>query len=64
MKEVIHFNTQQERLDYLKHGFDEIVPKKVEEAKKDEKSDKKTEKATKTKKSAKKGAKKDEVQAE
>lgn len=45
---VIHFNSQAERLRYLKGELEEIVPKKAE---------KKAEKP-------KKGKKKDEVQAE
>lgn len=28
--EVIHFNTQEERLRYLKKGYEEIIPKVAE----------------------------------
>lgn len=68
MKEAIHFNSLQERLAYIKHGFDEIKPKKAE--KKAEKPDevekieKKPKKSTSKAKKMKKGAKQDEVQAE
>lgn len=68
MKEVIHFNSQDERLAYLKHGFDEIVPKKAKNAENQPENEKKSqntaEKGKKSKKSVKKGAKQDEVQAE
>lgn len=59
MREVIHFNSQEERLEYLKHGFEEIEPQKVKEPVEEEKPSKKG-----GKKAAKKGAKKDEVSAE
>lgn len=58
MKEVIHFNSMEERLAYLKHGFEEIKPEKAEK----KPAEKKTSKGGK--KAAKKGAKKDEVSAE
>ena len=29
MKEVIHFKSQEDRMAYLKGGFEEITPKKV-----------------------------------
>ena len=29
MKEIMHFNSTKERLDYLRGGFNEIVPKEV-----------------------------------
>lgn len=65
MKNVIHFNTQAERIAYLKGEFEEIVPAKAKKkAKKEEKvAEEEPKKAEKAKKSAKKG-KKDEVQAE
>ena len=51
-KQVMHFNSLKERLDYLKEGFEEIKPVKVKEE-------------PKSKKRAKKGKKKDDkVQAE
>lgn len=73
--DVIHFKTQEERLAYLKGGFEEIKPEKAEKTAKNAKNDdlepkyaKKPQKtASKSKKSAskaKKGAKQDEVQAE
>lgn len=49
--EIMHFNSQKERLAYLKGGFEEIVPTEVAEEPKPKK--------------AKKGKKKDDaVQAE
>lgn len=65
MKKVIHFNTQEERIAYLKGEFQEIIPAKAKKkAKKEEKVEEdEPKKAEKPKKSAKKG-KKDEVQAE
>ncbi len=68
--EVLHFKSQKERLDYLKGGFEEIIPTEVVVPKAEEKpSDKATEpsEATSAKKpkKAKKGKKKDgTVQAE
>ena len=48
-REVMHFNSQKERLDYLKGAFEEIIPQEVKEEKP---------------KKAKKGKKKDDkVQA-
>lgn len=67
MKEVMHFKSQADRLAFLKGGFEEITPKKVEKpAKKAEKDAKPAEKPKKkaSKKATKKGAKKDEVSAE
>ena len=72
MKEVIHFNTQEERMAYLKGGFEEITPKKVTKTAKNEdlsaenekKYQNKASKSTKSKKTTKKGAKKDEISAE
>lgn len=68
--EVLHFNSQKERLDYLRGGFEEIVPIEVVVPNKEEKpSTEATEvsdgtSASKPKK-AKKGKKKDDaVQAE
>lgn len=64
-KPVVHFKSQEERLDYLKGGFEEIIPKVAEKAKNDAVNEEKTrKKASKTKKTTKKGAKKDEVSAE
>ena len=65
MKEIMHFATTADRIAYLKHGFDEIVPEKVEKAaEKAEKTEKPPKKASKAKKSKKKEVKEDEVQAE
>lgn len=58
--EVMQFKSSEERLRYLKGGFEEIHPQKVDEAPKEEKKPSKKG----AKKSTKKGAKKDEVQAE
>ncbi len=71
-KPVVHFKSQEERLNFLKGGYEEIIPKvaekKAEKAKKAEKSaktEKKSPKSTsKPKKTTKKGVKKDEVSAE
>lgn len=64
-KPAVHFKSQQERLDYLKGGFEEIIPKVAEKAKNDAVNEKKSQKkASKPKKTTKKGAKKDEVSAE
>ena len=68
--EVLHFKSQKERLDYLKGGFEEIIPTEVVVPKEEEKpSDKATEpseaSSAKKPKKAKKGKKKDgTVQAE
>lgn len=68
--EVMHFNSQKERLDYLKGGFEEIIPQEVVVPNKEENtSESVTEpsEATSEKKpkKAKKGKKKDDtVQAE
>lgn len=72
MKEVIHFKSQEERMAYLKGGFEEITPKKVtktatkvdSDSEIAEKTQKKASKSTKSKKTTKKGAKKDEISAE
>ena len=69
MKEVIHFKTQEERLTYIRGGFEEITPKKVTKTAKNDagnekKSQNKASKSTKSKKTTKKGAKKDEISAE
>lgn len=57
MKEIMHFNSTKERLDYLRGGFEEIIPVEAAEEAKEEPKPKK---ATK-----KKGKKKDDkVQAE
>ena len=74
-KEVIHFKSQDERLTYLRGGFEEIIPQKAETvaesaeiAEKPQKTEKKSPKPKAKAKSAKstkkKGAKKNEVQAE
>lgn len=56
MSEIIHFNSQKDRLSFLKGGYEEIIPKKAEEPVAVEET-KKT--------SRKKGKKKDDkVQAE
>lgn len=53
--EIMHFNSQKERLAYLKGGFEEIIPVEAVEEEKEEPKPKK----------AKKGKKKDgTVQAE
>lgn len=52
---VMHFNSPEERMKYLKGGFEEIVPVEVEE-----KAEKAVEKPKKAKKSAKKSKKEDE----
>ena len=69
MKEIMHFSTTKERLNYLSGGFEEIVPvevtEKVEnehfEAENEKKSQKKAENG---KKRAKKGKEDGKVQAE
>ena len=40
MKEIMHFNSTKERLDYLKGNFNEIIPMEVKEKSKEEKSKK------------------------
>lgn len=56
MKQIMHFKSTKERLDYLRGGFEEIVPKEVKEEPKEEKP---------KKASKRKGKKKDDkVQAE
>lgn len=62
MRKIIHFNTPEERLAYVKGSFEEIVPKKAE--KKPEKKEKKSEEKPKKAAKGKKKGKKDEVQAE
>lgn len=52
MKQIMHFNSTEERLKYLKGGLKEVIPVEAE-AEPEEKP-----------KKAKKGKKKDEVQAE
>ena len=72
MKEVIHFKSQEDRMAYLKGGFEEITPKKVtktatkvdSDSEIAEKTQKKASKSTKSKNTTKKGAKKDEISAE
>lgn len=59
--EIMHFNSQKERLAYLKGGFEEIIPV---EAVEEEKAEEPVKEEPKPKK-AKKGKKKDDtVQAE
>lgn len=55
MKEVIHFKSQKERIDYLKGNFEEIIPQIAKEEPK---------KAKKSAKKSKKEAKNGEIQAE
>lgn len=50
--EIMHFNSQKERLDYIRGGFEEIVPEVAE--KKVEKTEEKPKKAKKSAKKAKK----------
>ena len=54
MSNVIHFDSPQERLKYIKGEFEEIVPVEVEMT-----EEKVEEKPKKAKKSAKKGKKED-----
>lgn len=42
--ETMHFNSQKERLDYLKGNYEEIIPQEVVEEKPKKKSSKKKEK--------------------
>lgn len=56
--EIMHFNSQKERLDYLKGGYDEIQPVEVKAEPID------IEPIKKPKKSKKKEKKDDAVQAE
>lgn len=37
MKQIMHFKSTKERLDYLRGGFEEIVPTEVKEEPKEEK---------------------------
>ena len=37
MKQIIHFNSSKERLNYLRGGFEEIVSKEIKEEPKEEK---------------------------
>ena len=68
--EVLHFKSQKERLDYLKGGFEEIIPQEAVVPNKEEKASEnvtESSEATSEKKpkKAKKGKKKDgTVQAE
>jgi F0F1-type ATP synthase epsilon subunit len=72
MKEIMHFNSTKERLDYLRGGFNEIVPKEVVVPKEEKIADKEATEvseassASKPKKATKKKGKKkdDKVQAE
>lgn len=64
MSNVIHFNSPEERIKYLKGGFEEIVPIEVKETVENEQinaeNEKKSQnKASKGKKSAKKSKKED-----
>ena len=56
MKEVVHFNSQRERLEYLRGGFEEIIPVEVKEE--PEKVENEQSEAEICKKSAKKRSKK------
>lgn len=49
MKEIMHFNSTKERLDYLKGNFNEIIPMEVAEEPKEEKPKKATKKKGKKK---------------
>lgn len=68
--EVLHFKSQKERLDYLKGGFEEIVPNEVVVPKAEKNSSTEATEVSeavsaKKPKKAKKGKKKDDtVQAE
>lgn len=67
--EVLHFKSQKERLDFLKGGFEEIIPQEVVVPNKEEiASESVTEPSEavseKKPKKAKKGKKNDKVQAE
>lgn len=70
MKQIIHFNSTKERLNYLRGGFEEIVPQEAvipKEEKIAEKTDTEVSEATSAKKPkrTRKGKKKDDkVQAE
>lgn len=65
MDKIMHFKSQQERLDFLNGGYEEIVPKVAEKKEKDAVTEEKPrKKASKPKKTTKKGAKEDEVSAE
>lgn len=57
--EVMHFDSQEERIRFLKGGFEEIKPIKAEK-----KAEKVEEKPKKSAKKSKKEAKNDEIQAE
>lgn len=56
MKQVVHFNSQRERLEYLRGGFEEIIPIEVKEE--PEKAEKEQSKAEICEKPAKKRSKK------
>lgn len=59
MKEVVHFNTQKERLAYLRGDFEEIVPIEIkEEPKKAKNSDSDAENEKKSQNKKKKSTKK------
>lgn len=67
--EKVHFNSPQERMRYLKGGFEEIVPieakKEPKKAKKiEEKTEEQPKKARKPRKKAKKEDENGKVQAE
>lgn len=62
---IAHFNSQKERLAYLKGNFEEIIP--VEAEKEPKKAEEQAEEPKKTKKKAKKSKKEDKnggIQAE
>lgn len=69
---VMHFNTTAERLKFLKHGYNEVIPVEAKEPQEsienqspnEEIPQEDAEKADMKPKSGKKGKKKDEVQAE
>lgn len=62
MSNVIHFNSPEERMRFLKGKFEEIIPVEVEMTEKN--VEEKPKKAKKSAKKSKKEAKNDEIQAE
>jgi len=64
--EILHFKSQKERLDYLKGGFEEIMPQEVIPQEVEKKADKEATEVSegkKPRKAKKKGKKDDTVQA-
>ena len=65
MKNVVHFNSPQARMKYLKGEFEEIVPIEVEEKPKETKKEQaKSKKGTNSAKKRTNGKKNDDIQAE